>query len=268
MPSNVIYNITKLICDQEYGIISQCMKAEYIINCPRGYFDNFLQKVNGKFGGLNSILNPSMLQKIPINFDETMVLGVDVNHPGETEKVVSSIAAAVASTDSKLTRYACSIRVQKKERDEMIRQLDDMLKELLEEYKKVNKKYPKNLIVFRDGVSEGQFEKLIKIEIPRVQQIMNRNPNMKLTWIVVQKRHHTRFVLAEQNTSGRKPTYNVPSGTVVDQTIVEPNFNVFYLNSHFSPLVSHYCSFVFVFHKTIFKYPLGNIQANQIHYHS
>jgi len=61
---------------------------------------------------------------------------------------------------------------------------------------------------------------------------------MKITIIVAQQTHHTRFALAQVNASGRKPTWNVPSGTVVDNTIVEPLYKTFYLNSHFSPLVS------------------------------
>ncbi|KAH9395476.1 hypothetical protein TYRP_020796 [Tyrophagus putrescentiae] len=34
--------------------------------------------------------------------------------------------------------------------------------------------------------------------------------------------------------SRRSHSYNVPSGTVVDRSIVEPFYDAFYLNSHFS----------------------------------
>ena len=53
----------------------------------------------------------------------TMVMGVDVNHPGATEKVFSSISAAVGSYDPMFSKYSAAIRVQKKERDEMVRQM-------------------------------------------------------------------------------------------------------------------------------------------------
>ena len=56
-----------------------------------------------------------------------MLVGVDVNHPGQTERVLSSVAAAVGSYDHTFSSYNCSIRVQRKERDEMLRQLDEMV---------------------------------------------------------------------------------------------------------------------------------------------
>lgn len=120
----------------------------------------------------------------------------------------------------------------------MVKQLDDMIGELLIQYRTNNQYYPDHLIVFRDGISEGQIPKLKEIEIPLVERAIGRAGNpMKLTLLVVQKRHNTRFALTKANVTGRRPTFNVPSGTVVDQSIVDCNFKVFYLNSHFSPLV-------------------------------
>lgn len=45
-------------------------------------------------------------------------------------------------------------------------------------------------------------------------------------------------MLTKAEQAGKHSSYNVPGGTVVDQSIVEPIYDVFYLNSHFSPLVS------------------------------
>lgn len=205
-----------------------------------GYFDNFLLKVNGKLGGLNAVVDPSVIKMLPFNAARTMIVGVDVNHPAETERLVSSVAAAVGSLDPQFSSYAASIRIQKKERDEILKCLDVMLYELFVEYKKANQAYPENLVIFRDGVSEGQFEKIIRTEAPLVQAAMNKvGTKMKVVIIVTQKHHNTRFALTQVNAQGRKPTWNVPSGTVVDNTIVEPLYKMFYLNSHFSALVSH-----------------------------
>ncbi|XP_017463247.1 PREDICTED: protein argonaute-2-like, partial [Rhagoletis zephyria] len=167
-----------------------------------------------------------------------MVIGVDVNHPGETERVMSSVAAAVGSYDQSFALYNASIRVQAKQRDETIKQLDLMVGDLLRQYKDARRELPSTLVVFRDGVSEGQFARVVDVEIPLIRRACAElgAPNLPFVLIVVQKRHHTRFALAEQNTSGRKPTYNVPSGTVVDRDIVDPTLKSFYLNSHFSPL--------------------------------
>lgn len=56
---------------------------------------------------------------------------------------------------------------------------------------------------------------------------------VQITVVVVQKRHHTRFFPG--NTSvGRddRKNNNVPAGTIVDQRIVRPTENQFYLVSH------------------------------------
>ncbi|OTF70005.1 hypothetical protein BLA29_008604 [Euroglyphus maynei] len=103
---------------------------------------------------------------------------------------------------------------------------------------------PEHLIIFRDGVSEGQFDTVRDVEIPLIRKAIEAKTlkNMKpitLTLIIVQKRHNTRFVTTEpyqKDARSRQMTRNVPSGTVVDNTIVEPNFDIFYVNSHFSIL--------------------------------
>lgn len=51
----------------------------------------------------------------------------------------------------------------------------------------------------------------------------------KLTFIIVKKRHNTRFFARDSNTGGM---INVQPGTVVDTDIVHPEDFDFYLNSH------------------------------------
>ncbi len=45
----------------------------------------------------------------------------------------------------------------KKESIEFINDLRHPVKELLEQYKISNQKFPKRLVFFRDGISEGEF---------------------------------------------------------------------------------------------------------------
>jgi eukaryotic translation initiation factor 2C len=55
----------------------------------------------------------------------------------------------------------------------------------------------------------------------------------KLTLVVVQKRHNTR--LFPDNVD--RVRQNVTPGTVIDTTIVHPNYTEFYLLAHRSPQV-------------------------------
>lgn len=239
LKSSEIYNQVKHFCDQKFGLMSQCFDVEKMVQIPGGYFDNFLLKVNGKLGGLNSVIDESELYKLPFNISKTMFVGLDVNHPVEAEKFACSIAVAVGSLDRLFSRYTSSIRVQKREGTEIIEHAGQLIAELLEQFYEENKTHPENLIVFRDGVSEGQFEKIKNKEVALIEAGINKSGKpAKLTVIVTMKHHNTRFALTQVNTGARRPTWNVPSGTVVDNTIVNPQYKMFYLNSHFSPLVS------------------------------
>jgi len=63
-----------------------------------------------------------------------------------------------------------------------------------------------------------------------------------ITFLAVQKRHHTRFFPSMKD--GRAITdrknFNLPAGTIVDNTIVHPHETEFILLSHASILVRPY----------------------------
>ena len=241
LDSKDIYKLVKCYCDQRFGIPSQCVKSDNIRRVPRGYEENILLKVNGKLGGRNKLVDVSNVS--PKLKTDTMVVGMDVNHPGLGETLGASISSAVGTYDSNYSMFSACARVQSKDRGEMIHAADEMITELVDHYKVKNKKAPKNVFLFRDGVSEGQFDLVRQNEIPLIRKVLNQN-QIKLTYIIVQKRHNTRFVLRNPEMAGKKMTWNVPAGTVVDKSIIEPDQDIFYLNSHFSPLVSFFNIFV------------------------
>lgn len=71
----------------------------------------------------------------------------------------------------------------------MITEMDGMLVERLLRYKKINKNaLPERVYVFRDGVSEGQFDVVIQEELPLIRKafvkIYGTAPHPKLTIII------------------------------------------------------------------------------------
>jgi eukaryotic translation initiation factor 2C len=74
----------------------------------------------------------------------------------------------------------------------MIDRMKDMMVERLRLYHKVNRKLPERVFIFRDGVSEGQFELVLKHELPRVDQafaeVYGNSPRPKLSIIICGKR--------------------------------------------------------------------------------
>ncbi|XP_075676962.1 protein argonaute-2-like [Dermatophagoides pteronyssinus] len=233
---SLLYNMVKHFGDQKFGIVTQCLNVEKAKRRNRGYVENLLLKINGKLGGQNSYIDLNVLKALPLDPTKTMAIGIDVNHPGIGEKIQSSIACTIGSLDQHFTRYTASVRAQKQEKIEMISVLEEMINELLIEYEKYNKYLPENFIIFRDGIGDGQFL-LAQNEIDQIRRaIRQKVRNGKLMYIVTQKRHQTRFVLSKPSGSMDRPIYNVPSGTIVDHTIIDPNYHMFYINSHFSPL--------------------------------
>ena len=72
-----------------------------------------------------------------------------------------------------------------------------MVEKLLLKFHQKTKSLPHKIIFYRDGVSEGQFKEVLQAEVPAIQQACARiNPKYSptLTFIVVQKRHNTRYV--------------------------------------------------------------------------
>lgn len=87
-------------------------------------------------------------------------------------------------------------------------------------------------------MSEGQFDQVMAIERNAMYQACREiqqdyEKKVKMTIVVVQKRHHTRFFPGNTGIGSEdKKNNNVPAGTIVDTVITRPNENHFYLVSH------------------------------------
>ena len=114
----------------------------------------------------------------------------------------------------------------------MITEVKDMMKERLTEYRNRNKKLPERVIVFRGGVSEGQFDTVLKEELPDIKAAFRAfsQYNPKLTVVICGKRHHTRFFPTRETDADR--TSNTRAGTVVDTGVTSVYDFDFYLQAH------------------------------------
>jgi eukaryotic translation initiation factor 2C len=181
----------------------------------------------------------------------TIIIGADVTHPAPADRMLSSVAACIGSYDKDFSHYCASITVQKRSREEIITRFDFMIEELLIQFQKCNQILPKNIVVFRDGVSEGQFDQVLDHEYKLLVETCHKlepKYNPLVTFIIVQKRHHTRFLpLNEADAIGRAG--NVPPGTVVDTTVTHPSLQEYFLNSHNGMIVSliKFIKFVVIF---------------------
>uniref|UniRef100_A0A0E0Q6G4 Uncharacterized protein n=1 Tax=Oryza rufipogon TaxID=4529 RepID=A0A0E0Q6G4_ORYRU len=225
----------------EMGIITQCIVPSVKMNDQ--YYTNVLLKINAKLGGMNSKLSLEHRHMIPIvNQTPTLILGMDVSHGSPGRADVPSIAAVVGSRCWPLiSRYRASVRTQSPKVemiDSLFKPLDDgkddgIIRELLLDfYKTSQQRKPKQIIIFRDGVSESQFSQVLNVELNQIikaYQYMDQGPIPKFTVIIAQKNHHTK--LFQENTPD-----NVPPGTVVDSGIVHPRQYDFYMYAHAGPI--------------------------------
>ncbi|CDY68123.1 BnaAnng26210D [Brassica napus] len=152
-------------------------------------------------------------------------MGMDVSHGSPGRADVPSVAAVLL-----YSYFACcwfkklaAVRSQSQKLemiDSLFQPVDDPVngdnRELFVEFFKTsNARKPKQIIIFRDGVSESQFNQVLNIvvdQIIKAYQRLGETDVPKFTVIVAQKRHHTKLFQA-------KGHENVPAGTVVDTKI-------------------------------------------------
>ncbi|MQM02796.1 hypothetical protein Taro_035569 [Colocasia esculenta] len=220
----------------EFGIVTQCLAPTRIND---QYVTNVLLKINAKLGGLNSLLYVEQSPSIPlVSKFPTIILGMDVSHGSPGQSDIPSIAAVVSSRQWPLiSRYRAAVRTQSP-KVEMIDSLFKPVSEnedsgiirelLLDFYVSSGKRKPDQVIIFRDGVSESQFNQVLNIELDQIIEackFLDETWTPKFMVIVAQKNHHTKFF--QPNSAD-----NVPAGTVVDNKVCHPRNYDFYMCSH------------------------------------
>ncbi|KAG1737463.1 ribonuclease H-like domain-containing protein [Suillus paluster] len=217
-----IYEGLKHLCDVYLDVATVCVHVGKIRK-EKGqpqYFANVALKVNMKMGGVNHKLDENTgrwLSSVP-----TMVVGMDVTHP-------ASIAAVVASVDDHFAQYPASLEIQESRKE-------DMMVARLQLFQQRSKRLPERVLVYRDGVSEGQFNIVRLEELPEILKAFHTFDKPKkpyrppLTIVICGKRHHTRFYPTERKDAANDG--NPKPGTVVDRGVTAVYDFDFFLQAH------------------------------------
>lgn len=233
-----VYNTVKYAGDIKYGMHTICVLDKKVAKQERRdqYLANVALKVNSKLLGVNQSLDTAKLGIIAEG--KTMVVGIDVTHPSPGSlSSAPSVAAVVASTDKYLSQFPCELSIQES-RKEMVTDLSSMFQSRLNLWRTRNKTLPENILIYRDGVSEGQYQVLKDTEIPALRAACNsayppdqkKKGLPKISVIVVGKRHHTRFYATKQSEADRSGNPN--NGTVVDRGVTSMWNWDFFLQAH------------------------------------
>lgn len=230
-----LYNKVKLLADCKYGIHTCCVTWKKFTAADPNYFANVSLKVNLKLGGVNHRLkDPEGILKDP----KTMIVGYDVTHPTnltqEAANAAHSVVALVASVDKDFAQWPAVSWEQESKKEMLDEKLESMFASRLILWRKKNGGLPENIIIFRDGVSEGQYAQVLDQELPHFRsactKLYPKGIKAKITIVVSVKRHQTRFYpIAGDKMSNSE---NIQNGTVVDRGITQARYWDFYLTAH------------------------------------
>jgi hypothetical protein len=101
-----------------------------------------------------------------------------------------------------------------------------------------NKALPENILVYRDGVSEGQYNIVLDEELPALRTACDamypatdtKAGKPRITIVIVGKRHNTRFYPTKTEEADRGG--NPVNGTIVDRGVTEARNWDFFLQAH------------------------------------
>ena len=170
-----------------------------------------------------------------------MYVGADLSHIGSGHICQVSAVAVVASADDVPNRYFKEVYKQERPGQarghsrELIVDLKAIMKSLISQYENHRGAPPSAIVFYRDGISTSEFDTVFETELTSIREACtDLSPGYQpyVTYIVVNKRHHTRFFPTQSDS-------NVPAGTVVDSSdVTNPLTYDFFLNSHHGQLVT------------------------------
>ncbi|UJR37097.1 hypothetical protein I4U23_029801 [Adineta vaga] len=176
-------------------------------------------QLNAKLGG--------EIWGVTIPSKTLMVIGMDSYH--DSKRKGASVGAFVASTNVTCTRFYSRV-IYNRTAQELMDGLQQCMRDSLKEYHRVNNTLPEKIVLYRDGVSDGQLAIVAEHELP---QIIDTFPKImpgyqpKLAVVIVKKKGNARFFAKMGSTSMANP----PPGTIIDHTVTNAEWYDFYLIS-------------------------------------
>jgi len=219
------YSAVKKLCYVEHPVPSQCINGRTIsqANKLRSVTQKIALQMNCKLGG--------ELWAVEIPMRSVMVVGIDVYH--DAGKVGRSIGGFVASTNRQFTRWYSRVCFQKPGQ-ELIDGLKVNFTAALRKYHEINHELPERIIVYRDGVGDGQLQVVANYEVEQLSDcfaLFGESYKPKMAVIVVQKRINLRIFAVGNGGNGQRRLDNPPPGTILDHKVTRRDWFDFFLVS-------------------------------------
>ncbi|KAK0407184.1 hypothetical protein QR680_019060 [Steinernema hermaphroditum] len=240
-----------------YKIVTQMVHTKTVLKAlsDRGanmVLENLLMKTNLKLGGVNhEVVNA---RAFPAGYVETrlfpagrMFIGLDTQSPGSplmggvnefcSDPTVIGMCYTVGTSPADMRGGYWYQEAKEKK----MTQLKGAICRALHHYRQKSDAdprrqwSPREIVIFRAGVSEGEVNKIVNEEIPEILDAFKEMPrdggrpyNPRLTVILAQKQCGIRL-MPENTRRGRAIEENVQPGTCVDSGIVNPLWTEFIL---------------------------------------
>ncbi|XP_040591198.1 piwi-like protein 4 isoform X2 [Mesocricetus auratus] len=223
LPSNAknYYDSIKKYLSSDCPVPSQCVLARTLTK--QGMMMSVATKIamqmTCKLGG--------ELWAVEIPLKSLMVVGIDICRDALNKDVV--VVGFVASINSRITRWFSRCVLQRTAAD-TADCLKVCLTGALNKWYKHNHDLPSRIIIYRDGVGDGQLKTVLEYEVPQllssVTECGSGVSSSRLSVVVVRKRCLLRFFSETGHI-----VQNPPIGTVVDSEATRAEWYDFYLVS-------------------------------------
>ncbi|OMJ75543.1 hypothetical protein SteCoe_25277 [Stentor coeruleus] len=186
----------------------------------RSVINKVIMQINAKVGGI-----PWALDSLPFSNSASMVIGIDIF----SKRGSCGVLGYCATMDQNFGRYGSFPKVINPG-GEVFGKIKECTEQSLQQFSNENKRFPKIVVVFRDGVSDSQRASVLNDEVSAVKQAFISMKNMgqfdipSLIYVVVNKRTNARFYCENAGN-----TTNPPLGTIVDSKVVEKDGYDFYV---------------------------------------
>jgi len=212
------YGVIKKLCNTDRPVPSQVVCAKTISNEKKvvSVVQKIILQINCKLGG--------QLWGGLIPFKGLMCVGIDVYH--DPTRKHPSVLGAVANMNNTMSSWKSLCKIQRPGQ-EIIDSLKTCIGDLMKSFKEANGSLPEKIILFRDGVGDGQLDVVALFEAAQIEglfKILGVEP--EFTFVIVQKRINLRFFELTGNKYG-----NPPPGSVLDHTIMKRTYYDFLLVS-------------------------------------
>lgn len=149
------YAAVKKLCYVDNPVASQVINLKTISNEKKlaSVAQKIALQINCKLGG--------ELWACTTPFKNLMVVGIDVYH--DKTSGGKSVAGVITSMNDSLSRYHSKTVIQQ-QGQEIVNSLTTAFNEGMIKYWEVNNRWPEHIVVFRDGVGDGQLETTAKHE--------------------------------------------------------------------------------------------------------